>query len=82
VVCFESPAIRTPPVISSSLCCADAWVKGYRNMKRALQDTTGICEGWHSALKAGGLAEKRRLQGRRPDWLVYKLFVEVLSQLL
>jgi hypothetical protein len=68
-------------VISFSFVTAAEWVKGYRNMKRALQDTTGICEGWHSSLKAGGLAEKRRLQGRRPDWLVYKLFVEVCSQL-
>lgn len=46
-------------------------------MRHAQQDTTGACEGWHSSIKGGGLAEKRRLIGRRTDWLLHKLFFEV-----
>ncbi len=52
-------------------------MRGYRNVRHAQQDTTGACEGWHSSIKGGGLAEKRRLIGRRIDWLLHKLFYEV-----
>ena len=52
-------------------------MRGYRNVPHAQQDTTGACEGWHSSIKGGGLAEKRRLIGRRTDWLLHKLFYEV-----
>ena len=46
-------------------------------MRHAQQDTTVACEGCHSSIKGGGLSEKRRLIGRRTDWLFYKLFLEV-----
>lgn len=47
-------------------------------MPHAQQDTTGACEGFHSALKGDELAMKTRLQGRRVDWLLYELVYEVL----
>lgn len=52
-------------------------MRGYRNVRHAQQDTTGACEGCHSSIKGGGLAQKRHLIGRRTDWLLHKLFVEV-----
>jgi hypothetical protein len=58
---------------------AGEWVRGFRTVARSQQDTTGACEGWHSSVKAGGLAEKTRLRGRRVDWLIYKLVVEVTN---
>ncbi|KAL3150070.1 hypothetical protein ABBQ38_013416 [Trebouxia sp. C0009 RCD-2024] len=52
------------------------WVRGFRNVPHAQADTTGVCEGWHSSIKGGGLAKKSRLLGRRLDRLLYKLFYE------
>ena len=56
--------------------CTGGWVRGFCNVLHAQTDTTGVCEGWHSSIKGGGL-EKSRLLGRRLDWLLYKLFYEV-----
>ena len=48
-------------------------------MPHAQQDTTGACEGFHSALKGDELAMKTRLQDRRVDWLLHSLWNEVCS---
>ncbi len=68
------------PLLHCLYCYSGAgeWVRGFRTVKHAQTDTTGVCEGWHSSIKDGGLAEKRRLLGRKIDWLLYKLFYEVL----
>lgn len=46
-------------------------------MAHSQQDTTGACEGFHSALKASQLVEKSRLGGRRVDWLLKVLSIDV-----
>lgn len=46
-------------------------------MHHAQQGTNGACEGCHSSIKGGGLAQKRHLIGRRTDWLLRKLLFEV-----
>ena len=56
---------------------ADEWVRGFRDVPHAQQDTTGACEGYHSAIKGNELAGKSRLQGRRVDWLLHLLWHEV-----
>ncbi|KAL0021959.1 hypothetical protein WJX79_007464 [Trebouxia sp. C0005] len=53
------------------------WVRGFWDVPHAQQDTTGACEGYHSAIKGNELAKKSRLQGRRVDWLLYLLWTEV-----
>ena len=58
-------------------CFADEWVRGFRDVPHAQQDTTGACEGYHSAIKGSELARKSRLQGRRVDWLLYLVWNEV-----
>jgi hypothetical protein len=40
-------------------------------------NTTGAVEGWHSSFKARNSLVKKRLLGRRPDWLVQVLVTEV-----
>ncbi|DBA79433.1 TPA: hypothetical protein ACH3X2_007707 [Trebouxia sp. C0005] len=55
----------------------DEWVRGFRDVEHAQQDTIGACEGYHSAIKGNELAQKHRLQGRRLDWLLHELFYEV-----
>lgn len=59
---------------------ADQWVRGFRDVPHAQQDTTGACEGYHSAIKGNELAKKSRLQGRRVDWLLYLLWHEVCGR--
>ena len=61
------------------MCTAfsEEWVRGFRDVPHAQQDTTGACEGFHSALKGDELAMKTRLQGRRVDWLLHMLWNEV-----
>ena len=62
------------------MTAADEWVRGFRDVAHAQQDTTvapSACEGYHSAIKGNELAKKSRLQGRRVDWLLYLLWTEV-----
>ena len=56
---------------------ADEWVRGFRDVPHAQQDTTGACEGFHSALKGNELAQKKFLRGRRVDWFMHEAFYEV-----
>ena len=60
-----------------SLLLVGEWVRGFRDVPHAQQDTTGACEGYHSAIKGNEVAQKHRLQGRRLDWLLHELFYEV-----
>ena len=55
-------------------CYTGEWVHGFCNVPRAQTDT-GVCEGWHSRIKGGGLADKSRLLGRGVDWVLYKAFL-------
>lgn len=41
------------------------------------QNTTGAVEGWHSSFKSRNALTKKRLLGRRPDWLVALLVGEI-----
>ncbi len=50
---------------------SEEWVRGFHDVPQAKQDTTGACEGFHSALKGDELAMKTQLQGRRVDWLLH-----------
>lgn len=56
---------------------AEQWVRGFRTASHSQQDTTGACEGFHSALKGCGLADRRRLSNRRLDWLLHVLTEKV-----
>ena len=60
----------------------DEWVRGFRGVQHAQQDTTGACEGYHSAIKGNELAQKHRLQGRRLGWLLHELFYEVCCHMV
>ncbi|KAL0023355.1 hypothetical protein WJX77_010470 [Trebouxia sp. C0004] len=55
----------------------EEWVRGFCEVNHTRQDTTGACEGFHSAIKGDELAMKTRLQGRRVDWLLWLLWNEV-----
>ena len=56
-----------------SVVCTEQWVRGFRTAAHSQQDTTGACEGFHSALKGCDLANTRTLSNRRLDWLLPKL---------
>ena len=56
---------------------AGQWVKGFRTVRHAQQNTTGACEGFHSVLKLLQLSQRSRLGGRRLDWLLKVLTGEV-----
>ncbi|KAL3142526.1 hypothetical protein ABBQ38_002848 [Trebouxia sp. C0009 RCD-2024] len=49
------------------------WVRGCRTASHSQQDTAGTCEGFHSALKGCGLADRWHFSNRRLDWLLHVL---------
>ena len=57
---------------------ADEWVRGFRDVPHAQQDTTGACEGYHSAIKGNELPRKSLVrQEGRVNWLLWRLWTEV-----
>ena len=56
----------------------EMWVKGFRNMPHANQDTNAAVESYHANLKAILRASRQKFDGRRVDWLVYHLLRDVL----
>jgi hypothetical protein len=57
---------------------ADMWVTGFRNIPHAGQDTNAVVESYHANMKAMLATERRRMHGRRMDWLIYHLTGNVL----
>lgn len=56
---------------------AGMWASAMRVNRDLGQNTTGAVEGWHSSFKARTSLTKKRMLGRRPDWLVGILVGEV-----
>ena len=56
----------------------EMWVRGYRNMPHANQDTNAAVESYHSNLKAILKSSRQKFGGRRVDWLIYHLLKDVL----
>ena len=69
--------LTRPQLTNSRIVTADEWVRGFRDVPHAQQDTIGACEGYHSAIKGNELGRNSRLQGRRVDWLLWLLWNEV-----
>ena len=57
----------------------EMWVKGYRNIPHANQDTNTAVESYHANLKAILRSSRQKFDGRRVDWLVYHLVKDVLA---
>ena len=64
-ICCTIPSIQLVNHVD-----AGQWVKGFRTVRHAQQNTTGACEGFHSVLKLLQLSQRSRLGGRRLDWLL------------
>lgn len=56
------------------------WVVGDRKIPHAGQETTAAIESFHSNLKAVLRQSKKKLVGRRMDWLVYELTGNVIEK--
>ena len=56
----------------------EMWVRGYRNMPHANQDTNAAVESYHSNLKAILKSSRQKFGGWRVDWLIYHLLKDVL----
>lgn len=56
------------------------WVVGDRRIPHAGQDTTAAIESFHSNLKAVLRQSRRKLMGRRMDWLIYELTGNVIEK--
>lgn len=56
----------------------EMWVKGFRNMPHANQDTNAAVESYHANLKALLRMSRSKFDGRRVDWLIYHLLKDVL----
>lgn len=54
------------------------WVKGYKNIPHANQDTNAAVESYHANLKGILRSSRAKFDGRRVDWLVYHLVKDVL----
>ena len=57
----------------------EMWVKGYRNIPHANQDTNAAVESYHANLKAILRTSRQKFDGRRVDWLIYHLVKDVLT---
>lgn len=56
------------------------WVVGDRKIPHAGQDTTAAIESFHSNMKAVLRQSKKKLLGRRMDWLIYELTGNVIEK--
>ena len=56
----------------------EMWVKAFRNMPHANQDTNAAVESYHANLKAILRWSRQKFDGRRVDWLIYHLLKDVL----
>ena len=56
----------------------EMWVKGFKNMPHANEDTNAAVESYHANLKAILRTSRAKFDGRRMDWLVYHLIRDVL----
>ena len=56
------------------------WVVGDRKIPHAGQDTTAAIESFHSNMKTVLRQSKKKLIGRRMDWLVYELTGNVIEK--
>ena len=56
------------------------WVVGDRKIPHAGQDTTAAIESFHSNMKSVLRQSKRKLIGRRMDWLIYELIGNVTEK--
>ena len=55
------------------------WVKGYRTVPHANQDTNAAVESYHNNLKSILRITRGGLEGRRIDWLIYHLAKDILT---
>ncbi len=63
-------------------CCyfKDLWTVGTRRVPHSNMDTQSSIESYHGALKRWLSTDVRGLQGRRVDWLVWRLCTPVSNQ--
>jgi hypothetical protein len=55
------------------------WVIGFRNIPHTGQDTIAAVESYHANMEAMLATDRRRLYGRRMDWLIYHLTGDVIQ---